>query len=98
MKHDLSADGHELTPTEAQFAARLREHPELRARFESILALTRNAEGPLLTAAAVEERLIQELRQLGSTSMNQWAAQAEQRVGAELKRQDGTVRSRKKKS
>jgi hypothetical protein len=29
--------------------------------------------------------------------MNQWAAQAEQRVSAELRQQDATVRRRKKK-
>jgi hypothetical protein len=42
--------------------------------------------------------LIRELRQLGHTSMNQWATQAEQRVSEELKGQDVTLRSRKKKS
>jgi hypothetical protein len=51
----------------------------------------------LKTADEVEERLILELRQLGNTSMNQWATQAEQRVSDELKAQDATVRSRKKK-
>jgi hypothetical protein len=45
----------------------------------------------------MEELLIQELRQLGSTSMNDFATQAEARVGDELKGGDATVRSRKKK-
>jgi hypothetical protein len=76
--------------------ARLRQHPELMARFQSILELTRDTDGPLKTADEVEERLILELRQLGNTSMNQWATQAEERVSAELKGQDATVRSRKK--
>ena len=76
---------------------RLRQHPELTARFESILELTCNAQGPVKTADQVEGLLIQELRQLGSTSMNHWAMQAEQRVSDELKEQDATVRSRKKK-
>jgi hypothetical protein len=96
MKQD-TADGQEFTIAEAEFLERLRRHPELRARFESILELTRNADGPLKTADEVEEQLIQELRQLGRTSMNQWAAQAEQRVSDELKQRDATVRSRKKK-
>ena len=51
----------------------------------------------MLRADAVEERLIQELRQLGLTSMNEWARRAETRVGDDLKGQDATVRSRKKK-
>ena len=90
MKHE-TAGGHECKVAEAQFLERLRGHPELRARFESILELTRNADGPVKTADAVEEQLIQELRQLGQTSMNQWATQAEQRG-------DATVRSRKKRT
>ena len=89
--------GHKFSSAEAQFMARLRQHPELLARFQSILALTRNADGPLQTADEVEERLIQELRPLGHASMNQWATQAEQRVSDELKTADATVRSRKKK-
>jgi hypothetical protein len=96
MKHETAGD-HRFTVAEAQFLERLRRHPELQARFEGILELTRNAEGPLKTADEVEEQLIQELRQLGQTSMNQWATQAEQRVSDELQRGDVTVRSRKKK-
>lgn len=96
MKNE-TIGGHKFNPAEAQFMARLRQHPELRARFESILELTRNADGPVKTADEVEATLVHELRQLGHASMNQWAAQAEQRVSAELKAQDATVRSRKKK-
>jgi phosphoribosyl-dephospho-CoA transferase len=94
MKHKTSS---EFTATERQFLEALRQHPELRARFQSILELTRNADGPVQTAEAVEEQLIEALRQLGHESMNQWAAQAEQRVSTELQQQDATVRRRKKK-
>jgi len=94
MKHKTSS---EFTATERQFLEALRQHPELRVRFQSILDLTCNAEGPVQTADAVEGHLIEALRQLGHASMNQWAAQAEQRVSTELQQQDATVRSRKKK-
>ena len=96
MKHEAKG-GPECSPAEIRFLERLRQHPELRARFQSILELTGNAEGPVKTADAVEELLIEELRQLGHASMNQWATQAEQRVSAELKVRDATVRSRKKR-
>lgn len=96
MKNEAKG-GHECNPAEMRFLERLRQHPELWARFQSILELTSNAEGPVKTADVVEELLIQELRQLGHTSMNQWATQAEQRVSDELKAQDATVRSRKKR-
>jgi hypothetical protein len=89
--------GPELAPQEIRFMQQLRQHPEMLARMQSILELTRVADGPLPTADEVEELLIQELRQLGNTTMNQWATQAEERVSGELKEQDATVRSRKKK-
>lgn len=83
-------------PGKKQFIQRLRQRPELRERFQSILELTHQAEGPLKTADQMEELLIQELRQLGHTSLSAFATQAEQRVGEELQRRDVTVRSRKK--
>ena len=92
-----STGNQEFSPAEKQFIQRLRQRPELRERFQSIMELTDNAEGPLKTADEMEELLIGELRQLGSRSMNDFAAQAERRVGEELKGWDATVRSRKKK-
>ena len=65
-------------------------------RVQSIVELAHAADGPLKSADEVEELLIQELRQLGHSTMNQWATQAEVRVGTELKSEDATVRSRKK--
>ena len=95
MKNETTG-GREFNMAEARFMERLRHHPELMTGFQSILELTRNAQGPLKTADAVEELLIQELRQLGNASMNQWATRAEQRVSDELKEQEATGRSRKK--
>ena len=65
-------------------------------RVQSLIAIVRNAEGPLQTADAVEELLVDEMRRLGNVTLRQWAIQAEERVSTELKRQDPTVRSRKK--
>lgn len=89
--------GPKLTPQEAQLIEQVRQHPELLTRVQSILDLARAADGALKSADEVEELLIQELRQLGHSTMNHWATQAELRVGEELKGQDASVRSRKKK-
>jgi hypothetical protein len=86
-----------LTAQEKQLIERSRQHPEMMARMQSILDLAHAADGPLKAADEVEELLIQELRQLGRSTMHQWATQAEVRVGDELKSQDATVRSHKKK-
>jgi hypothetical protein len=87
----------QVNPAEAQLLAQLREHPAMMERVQSILDIAYNDEGPLKTADQVEALLIQEMRRLGNRSMQQWATQAEERVARELRAQDATVRSRKKK-
>lgn len=86
-----------LTVQETQLLERLRQHPQILVRVQSILELAHAAEGSLQSADEVEELLIQELRQLGHATMTGWATQAEVRVGEELQRQEATVRARKKK-
>ena len=86
-----------LTPSETRLIGQLRQHPEMMVRVQSILEIARNAEDPLKTANEVEELLIEEMRRLGNVTLRQWASQAEERVSIELKRQDPTVRSRKKR-
>jgi hypothetical protein len=94
---EKKTDQSQFTQQEIRIIEQLRQHPEMMARFQSILQLTGYADGPLKTADEVEELLIQEVRRLGNITMNQWAAQAEERVAQELKEQDPTIRNRKKK-
>ena len=86
-----------LTIEELELIEQLREHPELLARFQSILGITRNEGTTLKTADEVEGLLIEEMRRLGQAGMSQWAVRAEERVGQELKSQEPQARSRKKK-
>ena len=87
----------QLSVQETQRLERLRRHPQMLARVQSLLELADATDSPLRSAAAVEAVWIQELRQVGRTTMHPWAAQAEARVGEALQRQEGTVRRRKKK-
>lgn len=86
-----------LSEPETRLIEQLRQRPEMMERVQSILEIASNATGPLKTADEVEELLIQEMRRLGNATMNQWAVGAEERVSCELKGQDTTVLSRKKK-
>ncbi len=86
-----------LTAEELQLIEQLREHPELLARFQSILGITRNEGTALKTADEVEGLFIEEMRRLGHAGMSQWAVRAEARVSQELKSQEPQVRRRKKK-
>jgi hypothetical protein len=96
MKHK-KAGPKTLSPQEVKLIEQLRAHPELLERFQSIVEIACNEGGPLKTADEVEELLIQEMRRLGSSTMHQWAILAEERVSTELRREDPTVLSRKKK-
>jgi hypothetical protein len=86
-----------LSQEELKMMERLRRHPEILDRVQSILEIAENKEGPLKTADEVEELLVQEMRKLGNTTMRDWAGGAQERVAEGLRRQEPTLRSRKKK-
>jgi len=86
-----------LSAQEKQLIERLREHPELMERFESILEISANTDGPVKSADEVEGLLIEEMRRLGNTTMGDWATSAERRLGEQLEQKDATARARKKK-
>lgn len=87
----------DLNQQESDLIKQLRQRPQILERVQKILEIADNAEGPLKTADQIEELLIEEMRKLGSETMQQWAAQAEERVSHELKSKDPTVLNRKKK-
>jgi phosphoribosyl-dephospho-CoA transferase len=91
------SEQNQLSQQERRLIEQLRQHPEMMERVQSLLEIARNAEGPLKTADEVEELLIEEMRRLGNATLSHWAIQAEERVSEELKSQDPTVLSRKKK-
>ena len=76
---------------------RLREHPELMERFQSILEISANADGPVKSADEVEGLLIEEMRRLGNVTMGDWATSAEKRLAGQLEQMDAGARARKKK-
>ena len=59
----------ETTERELELLEKLRQHPEILARVDSILEIASSTEGPLKTADEVEELLVQEIRQLGNVTM-----------------------------
>ena len=87
----------QLSAQEEQLIQRLREHPELMERFQSILEISASADGPIKSADEVESLLIEEMRRLGHTTMGEWATCAERRLGEQLEQKDASARARKKK-
>lgn len=87
----------QLSAKEQQLVQRLREHPNLIERFQSILEISANAQGPIKSADEIEGLLVEELRRLGNSALGDWASRAEQRLGEELEQKDASARVRKKK-
>jgi hypothetical protein len=86
-----------LNAQEEQLIERLRQHPELKERFQSILEISASTEGPIKSADEIEALLIEEMRRLGNTTMSDWAAGAEKRLGDQLEQKDASAGVRKKK-
>ncbi len=56
---------------------RLNRHPELKAKMEALLSVVENAEGDLIRADDAEQRVIEEMRQIGQTALQGWAVRQE---------------------
>lgn len=87
----------ELSAPELQLIERLRQHPELMERFQSILEISASAGDSVKSADEVEGLLIEEMRRLGNTAMGDWATSAERKLGEQLEQKDPSARARKKK-
>lgn len=83
---------------ERTLEARLREYPELRARFEAMLAIVENADGDIVKADEAEEQVITELRQLGRSALQGWAERKQRRVQKESEERSGVTHKVKKTS
>ena len=86
----------ELSAAELKLIDRLREHPELMERFQHILEMSVSADGTVKTADEMESLLIEELRRLGSVSMESWASGVERMLAEQLKQKDPSATVRKK--
>ena len=91
------AESNELSAPEQQLIERLRQHPELMERFQSILEISAGTDSPVKSAAEVEGLLLEEVRRLGNTAMGDWATSAEKKLGEQLEQKDPAARARKKK-
>lgn len=67
------------TPVFESLEDRLNRHPELKAKIESLVSVVENAEGNLIKANEAEQRVIEEIRQLGQSALQSWATQQNQK-------------------
>jgi hypothetical protein len=95
MKKETSPES-DLSQEERQLIERLRRRPEMMAQVRSILDIASHAGGSM-RADQVEELLVEEMRKLGNRTMREWTGEAQERTTQELRGQEPTLRSRKKK-
>ena len=74
------------------------KHPLLKARIEGLLGVVENAAGTLEKADVVEQRVVQELRQMGSEVIHCWARNKERKKSDELKGSEQRVQHKGKKT
>ena len=77
---------------------RLREHPELRARFEQMLDLVENTEGDCVRADEAEARVLEQVRDLGQELLQDWAEIGQARVEQAWDKRRDVSRKEKKLS
>ena len=77
---------------------RLKEYPELKAKIEAMLAIIENAGGDVEKAAEAEQRIIDELRQMGNAVLHSWARRQQEKKEGDYNAKPGVNRKRKKNS
>ena len=77
---------------------RLERHPQLRQRVERLLDLCEDSAGDLRKADEAEQRVIEEMRELGHEVLGRWANGQVEARGEELADTTGVWREGKKNS
>jgi len=77
---------------------RLRAHPHLCERIEALLNVVENSASDLATADLAEERVIEEVRQIGQQALTSWAERQHQKQVKLLRHNSPQVRKNLKKN
>ena len=77
---------------------RLREYPDLYQRISELVAVVENAAGDVVKADEAEQRVIEELRQLGQSALQSWAERKQALVEQAAETDPQLVRKEKKVS
>jgi hypothetical protein len=81
-------DDHGQTPPKnsVDFLERLQRYPQLQAKFEALLDVVENASGDVVKAHEAEQRVFEELRQIGQDALQAWAERKHQKLSTSLMR------------
>jgi hypothetical protein len=77
---------------------RLAQHPALKERIETLLAIVENRDGKLEKADDAEWAVIEQLRPLGQQALGEWAQKQADRKAKEMKQLNPSASQDKKNS
>jgi hypothetical protein len=99
MTKQLSSNPVSTPPVFKGLEERLNRHPELKTKIESLLSVVENAEADLVKANEAEQRMIEEIRQLGQVALQGWAKrQNQEQTDRFIQDHPQAGRTRKKRS
>jgi hypothetical protein len=76
----------------------LRANPALGEKLKALLASARAEQLGMASADEAEERIVEQLRAVGTEAMQGWAEASEARIGVHMQALDATARVRTKKN
>lgn len=82
----------------ASIETRLKNYPELRAKFEELLKIVENADGHIELADDAEQRVVDEIRGIGQEALKGWAKRQERQKAMDLSRLNPAAQKDRKKS
>jgi len=91
-------DVEERRPCREDLESRLKRHPHLRTRLESLLDIIDNAGDDLEKASAAEQRVMEELRRMGNEALHGWAENQERKKAEQLEQSNTEVTKKVKKN
>lgn len=77
---------------------RLKAYPRLKERIESIINVVENSEGNIEKANEAEQRVIEELRQMGNDILHGWSENQSRKKEKEIKEKNKDVNIHSKKN
>jgi hypothetical protein len=88
-----------MTMTDVEFLKELDNHPSLKNRFKEILAISANTgTDPIKLANEAEMQVIEQMRKLGSETLQEWATKESTRVASNVAKQTSTAKKHVKKT
>jgi len=80
------------------FMERIQKHPELQHRFDQLLSIVEDSAGDIQKASEAEQRVIEELQQMGNAALSAWGNQKVSHLSETYDQKEGCSRVGKKNS